>query len=297
MADSNDSLAPIFIFSPSARCGITLLQRLLNSTRRIMIYGENAFLVNALPQHLLTIAGTAEKHQAARQRVVKGDSDFWSSSVWPDVRSYSQVLVKSLEMVLRNYKQDAMRDGFQHWGVKNPLYDGKHFELFYHTLPQGRFIFIHRHILDVARSYKARKWLNSEQDCTEMVRQWGRNMFYMLSCRSNERILMIRYDQMLANPEEHAQRLEAFVGVEGIDRSIFGRKINTFTGAGEAGYSATQYVEPEELSAQQVEIISRMANDLLKRWDYHPVGPIATSPMVVRPQPVRTAPAAGSIRA
>ena len=45
--------APIFITAPSARNGVTLIQRLLNSTRQIMVFGENTLLVDHLPNGAL----------------------------------------------------------------------------------------------------------------------------------------------------------------------------------------------------------------------------------------------------
>ena len=47
MNEMKKSLDPVFVFAPSARCGITLVQRLLNSTGQIVVHKEDSLLVNS----------------------------------------------------------------------------------------------------------------------------------------------------------------------------------------------------------------------------------------------------------
>ena len=42
-------MTPVFLVAPTARNGITLIQRLLNTTRQIIVYGENPAFVQTMP--------------------------------------------------------------------------------------------------------------------------------------------------------------------------------------------------------------------------------------------------------
>jgi len=265
---TNAPLSPLFILAPTARCGITLLQRLLNSSREIIIYGENKLPTNWIPQALLDVSAAAEAHNRARKKLLDGSYDFWSSAAWPDTRQWSQALVEALELLLRTCQRCAAEDGFSRWGIKNPLDDAKSCAVLYNVLPHARFIFLYRHIVDVMRSYKGRKWLGSAQTCIEVAARWVRNVSYMLTGQIPDRILLIRYEDMLASPDEWTDRLEQFAGVSGIDRTIFQRKINTFAGKEENGHSPDQYIAPQPLSAQELAIIRQLAGNMLRQCGY-----------------------------
>ena len=44
------NLQPVFITAPTARNGVTLVQRLLNSSKQIIVYGENTDFMSVLPK-------------------------------------------------------------------------------------------------------------------------------------------------------------------------------------------------------------------------------------------------------
>ncbi|MCG3181948.1 MAG: hypothetical protein BIFFINMI_04394 [Phycisphaerae bacterium] len=263
-----DPLNPLFIFSPNARCGITLLQRLFNSTRKMIVYGENALLAVALPAHLVGLAGQAPELDAARKRLLTGDYDFWSSSIWPSTARVQQAVVDSIRHLLGTYQQCATEDGFARWGFKNPISDGRHIRLFRDVCPQARIIFIHRHIADIVRSQKARKWLDSVGKVAAEAQRWARIMQYMADATGDDRLLVIRYEEMIASPEEWADRLETFADIRGIDRAVFDRKVNTFAGSQRNGHSPDEYIDPEELAPAEMEAIHRLAGAALRQAGY-----------------------------
>ena len=56
----------VFIWAPVPRCGTGLLQRLVTSSRQVLVFGEDAFLVQVLPRSLLARHDArAETEQAA----------------------------------------------------------------------------------------------------------------------------------------------------------------------------------------------------------------------------------------
>ena len=271
MADPAE-LNPLFVVSPNARCGITLVQRLLNSSRRILVYGENAFLLEALPNHLLALSISAAQHTEAREKLLAGDYDFWSSSLWPSVSAYQEAGLEAIKLLLSACGASARADGFDRWGIKNPIREGRHIQLLHDSLPGARFVFIYRHVGDVIASQKARRWLPTLDRIVAEARRWNKVIRYMLSGSGSPRVLVIRYEQMLAHREDHAAALEQFAGVEGIDRAVFDRKVNTFSGEQKDGHSPTQYIPPEPLTEPELAALAEVADPLLSELDYPSIG-------------------------
>ena len=62
----------MFVVAPCARNGVTLLQRLLNSSRKIIVYGENVYFMHRLPEMVRFIVHAYKTHgksiEASRQR-------------------------------------------------------------------------------------------------------------------------------------------------------------------------------------------------------------------------------------
>ncbi len=280
--------APVFIISPAARCGITLLQRLLNSTRKMVVYGENSMLVNKLPSHLLEISTVAPKLNEARLKLLGGDYDFWSSSIWPDPEAYARAIVENICRVAQSYEESARRDGFDRWGIKNPLIAPTVSSVLFQVFPKARFIFIYRHLRDVLRSYKARKWLAGSGRVAHVTEGWCANVTYMLAAPPSQRLLRLRYEELVKDAERAAQTLEAFVGVAGIDRSLFSHRVNTFDGQAANGHSNSGYVPPEPLTGDETRIAQKIAGATLEALGYPPLEPDEPTPGKTIAEPVPT---------
>ncbi len=268
MSNSSKPVQPVFIFSPAARCGITLLQRLLNSSGQIIIYGENNLLINILPNNIFSMKTLERKHQAARQKLLNGEYDFWSSSIWPDIQIWCGTLIKSIEMLLKMYQDESAKYGFDKWGIKSPVEDARFCAFYFQTFTNSKIIFIYRHIVDVLMSHKSRKWIPTLNEYTRITQKWCRNVSYMLNGDVPDRVMIIRYENMLDNKDEYIDKIEKLVGISGIDKSIFNRKINTFPGDKQFGYSPNQYIEPDELNQEEINIVKKIADDFLKQCNY-----------------------------
>jgi len=62
------------------------------------------------------------------------------------------------------------------------------------------------------------------------------------------RLLVLRYEDLIADRERGLAALSAFTGAENIRRSEFDLKVNTFAGEAAQGHSPSQYIAPEPLS-------------------------------------------------
>jgi len=195
--------------------------------------------MNAMPTNLLEVSSITPQIQQAREKILNKTYDFWSSTLAPDPDKYVMLLVDMIRSVLETYQRCAAEDGFARWGIKNSIVDGKFCALFHSIIPGAKSIFIYRHIVDVMRSYKARKWLRHEADCREIATRWCGNVSYMLERPKNDvsdQSMVIRYEEMIASPDEYADKIEQFLEIACTDRSVFDRKVNTFVGSKQQGF-------------------------------------------------------------
>ncbi len=287
--NTNKPVHPVFIFAPTARCGITLLQRLLNSSRRIIVYGENSLLINTLPNNVFYFNAYAKQHNQARQRLLSGEYDFWSSAVWPDSSVWCGTVIKSIEMFLKVYQDESSKYGFDKWGIKSPVDDSRTCAFYFQTFPASKIIFIYRHIVDVMMSYKSRKWIPNLSACSDIAQQWCKNVNYMLNGDVPNRVIVLKYEDLLANKDEYVERIENLIGISGIDKSVFNRKVNTFQGDKQFGHSPNQYIEPDELTSEEIDVIKNIADEFLAKCNYPSVEDRVKEKLSKRKEPALSA--------
>ena len=117
-----------------------------------------------------------------------------------------------------------------------------------------RVLSIYRNLFDVARSAKARKWMQSPDEFATMAQRWQGNLLPVLQS-PGERVLVLKYEDLVADPETYIKKIEEFTEISNIDRNVMKRKINTFRGKIEDGESQNQYIEPKDLTGQESAIL------------------------------------------
>ena len=262
--------SPVFVFSPTARNGITLIQRLLNSSHKIVVYGESPDVIDISQVVYRRMQETMmhwRTRAQAREKFRSGMTEFWSSNLGPDDVQLLQVQVDNFSRIIGFYQQWSKEFGYNRWGLKQPLPNLIPLDLLHQFLGNARFVYMYRNLFDVARSSKARTWLKTEEDFAELARRWQDNLLPMIDS-PRERVLMIKYEDLVADPGTHIKRLEEFTGITGIDNKVMERKINTFDEIIENGKSPIQYIEPKELTDQESSIIYEHAAQCLEKTGY-----------------------------
>ncbi|MEX1109863.1 MAG: sulfotransferase [Dongiaceae bacterium] len=265
---------PIVIVGPTTRCGTSLLQRALNSTRKIVIYGENFTFMQKFPD---MVHGSARNLNAKRRNIatsremLRSGVDFEASALFPDYDAYIDTIRQGFHGIARLYRTDAKELGFDRWGLKHQVRDQRTFEVVPQLLPRARFIFIYRELIAVARSAKSR-WpgdFKSEADYQRFGDNWARNIRTALDLES-ERFVVLRYEEFIADPEPFLRRIEAFTGIDGIDRSVMTRRINAnpLIDADAKGKSPDSYREPADLSDRQRDLLMVEARPLHEGLGY-----------------------------
>jgi len=249
---------PVIVVGPTTRCGTSLLQRLLNSTGRIVIYGENFGLMQTLPDMIRNQerGGTTKRKVIAIARdMLRERADFEASSLFPPLDDYIAGLGQAFRGLLGVYAADAARLGFSRWGLKHQIRGQNSFALMPQLLPEARYVMIYRDLIDVARSAKAR-WpgdFKGPEDYRRFARNWHDNVKTMRSLEG-DRFLLFKYETFAVDPEAHLKRLESFTGLSNIDRAVMTRRINDQPqyrldagGAADAAYRKPAALQPGEV--------------------------------------------------
>lgn len=266
------NMEPVFVTAPTGRNGITLLQRLLNSSKQIIVYGENNYLVNGLPRQLLQfiqMLNSKEEFDDALDVFLNDNLDGWTSNLWPDVTGYVSTAIENAYQFYDYYSNFSKENNFYQWGIKNPMDNPDMIHNLRILFKRARFIFIYRNIFDVVRSAKARRFITGSSDLEMLAERWQYNLLPILK-KEIKGVLCIKYEDLVQNPEPEIKKIELFAQVSGIDRTILNRKINTFKGDTKDGHSPSNYIKPEEITPHEIEIICKKASGALKLTSYQP---------------------------
>jgi len=249
---------PVIVVGPTTRCGTSLLQRLLNSTGQIVIYGENFGLMQTLPDMIRNQergGATKRKVIAIARDMLRDRTDFEASSLFPPLDDYIAGLSQAFRSLLEVYAADAETLGFSRWGLKHQIRGQNSFALMPQLLPEARTVMIYRDLIDVARSAKAR-WpgdFKGAEDYRRFARNWRDNVQTMRALEG-DRFLLFKYETFADDPEAHLKRLERFTGLSNIDRAVMTRRINDQPqyrldagGAADAAYRKPAALQPGEV--------------------------------------------------
>lgn len=258
--------APVFVTAPVERCGSTLIQRLINSSRRILVYGENPHFCEAAPLALhgivRALVGDQRSHEAllaeARDRVRRGDTEFWSNSLLPSTTEYARIMLDAFYRAAAHYEADAATLGFPRWGVKFPLGRLEALREWLSFLPRSRIVVIHRDIVDCVASAKARGFFTPRSPLLAFCERWVRNLEWLERLRGDE-VHVMCYEALLEDPAVEIERLGRFIGIEGMDADVMARRINRF------GAPSNAYVAPAALEPEEMAMIERVTGDQRRR--------------------------------
>lgn len=271
LCESVQQMQPVFVVAPCARNGVTLLQRLLNSSRKIIVYGENLYFMHQMPELVQSIDQAYKTYgsalEASRQRFLNQTTDYWSSDLWPDCEKFMLLIYDAFYNAAMLYEQSSRQYGFSRWGIKNPLLNLNMMNNLSVLMPGAKFIFIYRNLFDVVRSAKARGFVKTPQDFQNLAQQWQQNTAGALNIKHNN-LLQIKYETLVENPAAGIRQIEGFTDIQGIDPSVMERKINTFENSKLEGTSPTGYVAPEDLTPAETDILRKQAQAALGLTGY-----------------------------
>jgi hypothetical protein len=202
----SDKDRPVFIFAICWRTGSTLLQRVINASGQIFIWGEPAFLPEAaaLFNRLQDYLGRVEHN---REKAFQGKVGAWIPVVSPPPeRAVNAFRVFFDEL----YARETSDRGMNRWGFKEVRSQAvSHIKLLREIFPHARFIFLVRDPYDTYKSVKGKKFFSRFKDPFQPVKIWNKNAIEFLRDKEIEEIcLLVRYEELIQQSQDNHQLLE-----------------------------------------------------------------------------------------
>lgn len=217
---------PIFILS-TGRCGSTLLQKIINSVDDAMIYGEHGgFLKHVATAYFMNLENEKIKKYIMDKNVAAKapasvledlkNPRLWSA--WTNWYNKKEVKKNFRDFIESFFNPGALQYAM-HWGFKEIRYgpDDRVAEMLSDLYPDGRFIFIVRHPVDVVASkISVRMSDGIEADAHKWAWQ---NAFFMNFCKeSEERRTIVRYEDLINKNGQQLKQLFHWLGFSLSDR-------------------------------------------------------------------------------
>ena len=154
---------PVFIFASGWRSGSTLLQRLVNSDGKILLWGEPFANCNLIPSLADTLKAFSDRypshsHFLDSDHFNRNSADLsqrWTANLYPDTANLIQAHRQFFHTL---YQQPALTKGYQRWGLKEVRLSIDHATYLQWLFPQAQFLFLYRNPYKAYRS--CRNWTN-----------------------------------------------------------------------------------------------------------------------------------------
>jgi hypothetical protein len=254
-----NSEPPVFIWAPAQRCGTGLLQRLVTSSKEVIVFGEDRFFTDNLPNLMLEHAEHAEQIKENTGNLASGDHSGWYPSALPKYEDYLDALAGAFQLVVNVYQKSSIELGYARWGTKLPYAESGQVQAINTLLPNARHLYIYRNIFDVMRSIKARKWVESKEGFRLACNNWINSVRQNVDVHGNcEWFHIVSYEKLIGDPKTESQKIQEFLGLKNLDLEVFDHKVNTFVGKQAEGHSESLYVEPVKLTAFEYRICEEL---------------------------------------
>lgn len=230
---TNDPEAPIFLLSAGWRSGSTLLQRLIMSDSRVLIWGEpydECGLIQALAGSMKAFRpGWPPQEYFYDGTPPDQLSGEWIANLFPsleDWRTSQRALFDAM------FSDPAKRAGAARWGIKEVRLDAAHCTYLRWLYPKARFVLLYRNPLEAYRSYcrYGRSWYDTFPDRpvftpTAFGAHWRALMEGFLRDAKALDALLIRYEDLVSG-RTPLDELERYLDID-IDRSVLKAKVGT----------------------------------------------------------------------
>lgn len=250
----------LFVSSPTARCGTTLLQRLLTSSPDTVVFGEGVAaslieLVGALARKEKLLE-RAEQHRVDLLRALGGEQ-FWYPHLSSEPEGRTRLAAEALTRFLRFHETEAARSGRLRWGAKLPTVPVEMLAALRRIVPGAKVLYVIRDLFAAARSAKARRFWRTQAELEQMAVTWRDAVIASESLRADPRVLIVDYEHLEQRGTSLLRELEAFTGCARLDPAVLFAKVNTFEGEPEDGKHPAQYLAPAELDEAELALLER----------------------------------------
>jgi hypothetical protein len=259
----------VFVWAPVSRCGTTLLQRLITSSREVFMFGEDRFFTRTVPQAMLAQTTVADSSAQARKKLEVGDYATWTAGVMPRHVEYIAALIKTFASICEAFETTAKAAGFPRFGTKLPQIHPQELAVIEKLLPRAKHVVLYRHVLDVLASQKSRLWVKTEADVREWTTKWTQGLHFALTHLAKApNFSLLRYEDFIADRARSADFLCNFLELSSVDLAVFDQKVNTWVGREESGHGPNGYIAPKQLTDSEREAALAIARPVLGAAGY-----------------------------
>ena len=258
------NLCPVIVSSPTTRSGTTLLQRLLCSSDNAVVYGEVCssdldLYLNFFINRAMMYQFNRAKLDSSLAQFRQGEVNDWILDLMPDLDGYLSALGNACFAGIDYCRTAALEMNRPVWGFKYPGWTPSIFEALRQMMPGFKLIYIHRDLLECAKSEKARGNLPSLEEFRAFCLSWTKNLEYALSLKYQPNVLLVNYADLIEKSEESIRIIADFSGASNIKHSVLEVKVNTFK---DTNTSGTGYVAPAELSDAEMSVVENLSSSL-----------------------------------
>lgn len=224
---ANPEGVPIFVLG-SGRSGTTLLQKLLNSTDDVIIWGEHGgFLKQIADSYFLSTEDPQIIQQIFHQnpRPKNPNLNFNKLKLkkigycWMNWYGKKNVVENFSGFIESFFKPEGLAK--QYWGFKEIRYgmEDRVIEMLAELFPTAIFLFIVRDPIDVVASQVTMGW---DGDWETLARKWAKQNQKILKFHDDNqhRSRLIRFESLIDNESDTIKNLFSWLGLEESKRQI-----------------------------------------------------------------------------
>lgn len=221
-AGDRDTESPIFLLATGWRSGSTLLQRILVTDPRVLLWGEpigEMAMLSGITEMLGRLATIRElKVYSANEAAFSSLATSWIATLYPP----GENLRRGLRALLNGWLADPARErGFDRWGFKEVRLGAAEATLLHWLYPKAKFLLLSRNPYDCYRSLADAGWhhvYHSRPDirvdsAAGLARHWNRIAMSWSELPSSFPAVRITYEDLVGGRIDF-RKLESWLGIE-----------------------------------------------------------------------------------
>ena len=223
VCDDCESESPIFLLAAGWRSGSTLLQRILVTDPRLLLWGEPLGEMAVVPgvAEMLTRLSTfpsLSEHWAENEGLFSALATSWIASLYPPSKDLRLGLLALFDQWLG---QPARERGFQRWGFKEVRLGAAEATLLHWLYPKAKFVLLSRNPYDCYRSLSDSGWHHlyyrrpdvRVDSAAGIARNWNRIALSWAELPADFPAFRIKYEDIVGGRCDF-RKLGSWLGIE-----------------------------------------------------------------------------------